>query len=95
MLKPNSTEPLRSNRAAGCEDAAYAPRSTDSSSRSVKQSTSLTIGRNLFVLVSRENFPIVHDEVHCNGEPIGLPGYREMLERDFREIPGFISTFKS
>jgi predicted ester cyclase len=29
----------------------------------------------------------VHGEVHCNGEPIGLPGYREMLERDFREIP--------
>jgi len=28
----------------------------------------------------------VHDEVHYNGEPIGLPGYREMLERDFREI---------
>lgn len=22
-----------------------------------------------------------------NGEPIGLPGYREMLEGDFREIP--------
>src|SRR5258708_29772534 len=29
----------------------------------------------------------VHDEVHYNGEPIGLSGYREMLERDFREIP--------
>jgi predicted ester cyclase len=29
----------------------------------------------------------VHDEVHHNGEPIGLSGYREMLERDFREIP--------
>ena len=29
----------------------------------------------------------VHDGVHYNGEPIGLPGYREMLERDFLEIP--------
>ena len=29
----------------------------------------------------------VHDEVKYNGKPIGLPGYREMLERDFREIP--------
>jgi predicted ester cyclase len=29
----------------------------------------------------------VHAEVHHNGERIGLSGYREMLERDFREIP--------
>lgn len=29
----------------------------------------------------------VHEEVHHNGERIGLSGYREMLERDFREIP--------
>ncbi|WP_375778590.1 ester cyclase [Bradyrhizobium sp. ma5] len=29
----------------------------------------------------------VHVEVHHNGERIGLRGYREMLERDFREIP--------
>jgi predicted ester cyclase len=29
----------------------------------------------------------VHNEVHYNGEQIGLPGYRKMLERDFREIP--------
>lgn len=29
----------------------------------------------------------VHDEAHYNGRPIGLAGYREMLERDFREIP--------
>ncbi|MET4389913.1 site-specific recombinase XerC [Bradyrhizobium sp. F1.4.3] len=29
----------------------------------------------------------VHGEVHYNGERIGLSGYREMLEGDFREIP--------
>jgi predicted ester cyclase len=29
----------------------------------------------------------VHEEVHYNGERIGLSGYREMLERDFRAIP--------
>ncbi|MGH8822446.1 MAG: ester cyclase [Rhodoferax sp.] len=29
----------------------------------------------------------VHDEASHNGRQIGLSGYREMLERDFREIP--------
>jgi predicted ester cyclase len=29
----------------------------------------------------------VHDGVHYNGRRIGLSGYREMLERDFHEIP--------
>jgi predicted ester cyclase len=29
----------------------------------------------------------VDDEVRYNGQRIGLSGYREMLERDFREIP--------
>lgn len=29
----------------------------------------------------------VDDEVHYNGRRIGLPGYREMLERDVLEIP--------
>jgi predicted ester cyclase len=29
----------------------------------------------------------VHDDVHYNGQRVGLSGYREMLERDFREIP--------
>ena len=29
----------------------------------------------------------VHDEVHYNGKRIGLSGYREMLEGDFRAIP--------
>ena len=29
----------------------------------------------------------VHDEVHYNGDRVGLSGYRAMLERDFSEIP--------
>jgi predicted ester cyclase len=29
----------------------------------------------------------VDDEVRYNGQSIGLSGYRNMLERDFREIP--------
>lgn len=29
----------------------------------------------------------VHDDVLRNGRRLGLSGYREMLERDFREIP--------
>jgi predicted ester cyclase len=29
----------------------------------------------------------VHDEVYYNGQWIGLSGYREMLEKDFYEIP--------
>lgn len=29
----------------------------------------------------------VHDGVHYNGERVGLTGYRQMLEGDFRAIP--------
>ncbi len=29
----------------------------------------------------------VHDEVYHNGQRVGIVGYREMLERDFEEIP--------
>ena len=29
----------------------------------------------------------VEDDVHYNGQRIGIVGYREMLERDFYEIP--------
>ena len=34
---------------------------------------------------SLEHF--VHDEVNYNGRRIGMSGYREMLEKDFTEIP--------
>lgn len=29
----------------------------------------------------------VHEDVHHNGRRMGLSGYREMLERDFSQIP--------
>lgn len=29
----------------------------------------------------------VDNEVHYNGQRVGLSGYREMLERDYRQIP--------
>ncbi|MEP9389717.1 ester cyclase [Mesorhizobium sp. KR9-304] len=29
----------------------------------------------------------VHDQARHNGRPFGLSGYREMLERDFNQIP--------
>ncbi|WP_194096666.1 ester cyclase [Marivivens aquimaris] len=29
----------------------------------------------------------VHEEAEHNGKQVGLSGYRQMLERDFREIP--------
>jgi predicted ester cyclase len=36
----------------------------------------------------------VHDDVHYNGHRIGLPAYREMLERDFQEIPDLCFTIQ-
>lgn len=30
---------------------------------------------------------LVDNEVHYNGQRVGLSGYREMLERDYRQIP--------
>ncbi|MDR6293665.1 putative ester cyclase [Inquilinus ginsengisoli] len=36
----------------------------------------------------------VHDEASHNGRRIGLSGYREMLERDFREIPDLQFTIQ-
>lgn len=32
----------------------------------------------------------VHPNVTYNGTPVGLAGYRAMLERDFREIPDLV-----
>ncbi|MBR0694264.1 ester cyclase [Bradyrhizobium lablabi] len=50
-----------------------------------------TIYRDYIDCLNRQDWAelthFVHDEVHYNGEQIGLPGYRKMLERDFREIP--------
>ena len=47
--------------------------------------------REYIACLNKQNWPklgqFVHDEVHYNGQRIGLLGYREMLERDFYEIP--------
>jgi predicted ester cyclase len=47
--------------------------------------------RGYIACLNRQDWPklehFVHDEVRYNGQQIGLPGYREMLERDFQEIP--------
>ena len=49
------------------------------------------IYRSYIACLNRQDWPIlgrfVQEEVHYNGEGIGLSGYRAMLERDFRAIP--------
>ncbi|GMP06664.1 ester cyclase [Bradyrhizobium sp. TM239] len=41
--------------------------------------------------LNRQDWPalsqFVHDDVAHNARPLGLSGYRAMLEQDFREIP--------
>ncbi|KOY00614.1 ester cyclase [Pseudomonas nunensis] len=41
--------------------------------------------------LNRQDWPtlgqLLDDNVHYNGERVGLAGYRAMLERDFRAIP--------
>ncbi|WP_128925226.1 ester cyclase [Bradyrhizobium guangxiense] len=47
--------------------------------------------RNYIACLNRQDWPalgrFVHDDVVHNARPLGLSGYRAMLERDFREIP--------
>jgi predicted ester cyclase len=49
------------------------------------------IYRDYIACLNRQDWPnlgqFVHDDVHYNGERIGLSGYRGMLEKNFREIP--------
>jgi steroid delta-isomerase-like uncharacterized protein len=49
------------------------------------------IYRNYIACLNKQDWPnlgrFIHDDVHYNGERIGLAGYRAMLERDFRAIP--------
>jgi predicted ester cyclase len=47
--------------------------------------------RDYIACLNRQDWPrldqFVDDDVHHNGRRIGLSGYRQMLERDFAEIP--------
>jgi predicted ester cyclase len=49
------------------------------------------IYREYIACLNKQDWPnlgrFVHGEVHYNGKRIGLSGYREMLEGDFRAIP--------
>jgi predicted ester cyclase len=49
------------------------------------------IYRDYIACLNKQDWPklkqFVHDEVYYNGQRIGILGYREMLERDFHEIP--------
>jgi predicted ester cyclase len=49
------------------------------------------IYRNYITCLNRQDWTnlgrFVHDDVQYNGKRIGLSGYREMLEADFRAIP--------
>jgi predicted ester cyclase len=47
--------------------------------------------RDYIACLNKQDWPkleqFVHDEVYYNGQRIGISGYRELLERDFDEIP--------
>jgi len=47
--------------------------------------------RSYIACLNEQDWPhleaFVHDDVVYNGVRIGLTGYRDMLEKDFREIP--------
>ena len=49
------------------------------------------IHRSYIACLNGQDWPalgqFVHDEVVHNARPLGLSGYRAMLEQDFREIP--------
>jgi len=47
--------------------------------------------RSYIACLNRQDWPalgqFVHDDVAHNARPLGLSGYRAMLEQDFRDIP--------
>lgn len=47
--------------------------------------------RDYIACLNKQDWPnlgkFVHEDVHYNGERVGLSGYRQMLEGDFRAIP--------
>jgi predicted ester cyclase len=50
-----------------------------------------SVYRDYIACLNNQDWPnlekFVHDEVDYNGQRIGILGYREMLKRDFYEIP--------
>jgi predicted ester cyclase len=54
--------------------------------------------RDYIACLNAQDWPrlgqFVHDEASHNGRRFGLAGYREMLERDFREIPDLQFTIQ-
>ncbi|VXA94738.1 Ester cyclase [Burkholderia sp. 8Y] len=56
-----------------------------------EQSGLAAIYRDYIACLNEQNWTMlgafVHDSVVHNGKSIGLAGYREMLERDFEQIP--------
>ncbi|MEN3348158.1 MAG: hypothetical protein V7632_1793 [Bradyrhizobium sp.] len=57
-----------------------------------------SIYRNYIACLNRQDWPqlgqFVGDDVSHNGRRIGLSGYREMLEQDFRDIPDLHFTIE-
>lgn len=56
------------------------------------ESTDLAgVYRGYIACLNEQNWPMlgtfVHDDVEHNGNVLRLDGYRQMLERDFRQIP--------
>ncbi|MDR5740310.1 MULTISPECIES: ester cyclase [unclassified Caballeronia] len=47
--------------------------------------------RGYIACLNEQNWPMlgtfVHDDLHYNGQSVRLADYRQMLERDFRQIP--------
>lgn len=64
---------------------------TEKMANAVTETNLSDLYRNYIACLNKQDWPklgqFVHDEVCYNGQRIGLLGYREMLERDFYEIP--------
>ena len=56
------------------------------------------IYRNYIACLNQQDWPkleqFVHDEVSYNGQRFGIGGYREMLQKDFDDIPDLSFTIQ-
>ena len=56
------------------------------------------IYRDYIACLNQQDWPkleqFVHDEVSYNGQRIGIGGYREMLQKDFDDIPDLSFTIQ-